>query len=49
MKVCVASVLSCPPEKVWDEVQKSALLLEISRPLVRLVPVHPPQLPDRWA
>ena len=49
MKICVASVLECPPAKVWDEVQKSALLLEISRPLGRLVPVHPPQFPDRWA
>jgi hypothetical protein len=42
MKVCVASVLKCPPEKIWDEVQKSPLLLEISRPLGRLVPVHSP-------
>lgn len=49
MKVCVACVLKCPPEKVWDEVQKSALLLEVIHPVVRLAPVGPPRFPDRWA
>jgi hypothetical protein len=39
MQVYVASVFDCPPEKVWEEVGKSSLLLEVIRPLVRLAPV----------
>jgi hypothetical protein len=48
MKVLVQSVLPCPAEKVWDEVQRSALLLEVIQPLVRIVPVDGPQFPERW-
>jgi len=48
MRVYLACVLSCPPDQVWNEAQKSALLLEVSRPLVRLAPVDPPQFPERW-
>jgi hypothetical protein len=48
LKVAVESVLSCPPEKVWDEVQRSALLLEVTRPLVRIVPAEGLQFPERW-
>ena len=49
MKVFVASVLDCPPEKVWDEVQKSSLLLEVTRPLVRLMPADTTAFPERWS
>ncbi len=48
MRVYVESVFPAAPEQVWDEVQKSALLLEIIRPLVRLVPVAPLPFPERW-
>jgi hypothetical protein len=48
MKVSVASVLPCPAEKVWDEVQRSSLLLEVARPLVKIVPADGPQFPERW-
>jgi hypothetical protein len=48
MQVYVASVFDCPPEKVWEEVGKSSLLLEVIRPLVRLAPVDPPVFPERW-
>jgi hypothetical protein len=48
MKVSVESVLPCPAEKVWDEVQRSALLLEVARPLVRIVPANGHQFPERW-
>jgi ligand-binding SRPBCC domain-containing protein len=48
MKVSVESVLHCPAEKVWDEVQRSSLLLEVTRPLVRIVPADGPQFPERW-
>jgi hypothetical protein len=48
MKVYVESVLDCPPEKVWDEVQKSSLLREVIRPLARVAPVDAPEFPERW-
>jgi hypothetical protein len=46
--VYVESVLRCPAEKVWDEVQRPTLLLEVARPLVRIVPADGPQFPERW-
>jgi hypothetical protein len=48
MKVHVESVLPCPAEKVWDEVQRPALLLEVVRPLLRFVPADGQQFPQRW-
>ena len=48
MRVYVESVLPCPPEKAWEEVQRPALLREVIRPLMRFVPADPPQLPERW-
>lgn len=48
MRVYVETVLDCPPEQVWDEVQRSALLLEVTRPLVRIVPIDAPLFPERW-
>jgi hypothetical protein len=48
MRVYVESVLPCTPEQAWDEVQKSALLLEVMFPLARLVPVDPVAFPERW-
>ena len=48
MIVHVESELPCPAEKVWDEVQRSSLLLEVIRPLVKLVPVDAPHFPERW-
>jgi hypothetical protein len=48
MRVHVESVLSCPPEKAWEELQRPALHREIIRPLFRFVPADPPQFPERW-
>jgi hypothetical protein len=47
MWVRVSSVLDCPPEGVWEQLQRSALLLEVAAPLVRLVPVGA-AFPERW-
>jgi hypothetical protein len=49
MRVYVESVLRCPAEKVWNEVQRPALLLEIIRPLVRIVPADGQGFPERWS
>jgi len=48
MKVFVESVLECPPEAVWREVQTSRLLHEVMHPLARVEPLDEP-LPERWA
>ena len=48
MRVYVESVLPCPAEKVWEELQRPALLREIIRPLFRFVPADPLQFPERW-
>jgi hypothetical protein len=48
MKVYVESVLHCPVEKVWEELQRPALLLEIIRPLFWFVPADGSQFPERW-
>jgi hypothetical protein len=48
MRVYVESVLPCPAEKVWEEVQRPPLLLEVIRPLFRFVPADDPQFPERW-
>jgi hypothetical protein len=49
MRVFVASVLPCDADRAWAEVQKSALLLEVTRPLVAIRPVPGEALPERWS
>jgi len=48
MRVYVESLLDCPPDKAWAEVQRPSLLLEVARPLIRLEPHDAPQFPERW-
>jgi hypothetical protein len=48
MRAYIESVLPCTAEKVWDELQRPALLLEIIRPLFRFVPADGPRFPKRW-
>jgi hypothetical protein len=49
MRVYVESVLACPPERVWAEVQTPRLLLEIIDPLLRFEPVDEDTFPQTWA
>src|SRR5262249_60339150 len=48
MNVHVESVFDCPPDRAWDEVQQTALLLEVCGPLVTFRAVEPAALPPRW-
>lgn len=48
MKVCVATILECLPDRVWAELQTSRLLLEVMRPLLRFVPPRPACFPVQW-
>jgi hypothetical protein len=48
MRVHVESVLDCPPEKAWAEVQTSALLLKVVRPVIQFLPAEGAALPERW-
>jgi len=47
MIVDVSTILDCPAEKAWSEVQKSSLLLHVIWPLARVVPIGAPLL-ERW-
>ena len=48
MRVYVECVLPSPPEKVWHELQRPALLRELSRPLLHFVPADGAPFPERW-
>jgi len=48
MLVKISTVLSCPPERVWQEVQTPRLLLQIAYPLVVFEPVQPSAFPETW-
>jgi hypothetical protein len=49
MKVDVSTALDCSAAKAWDEVQKSALLLHVIRPLARITAVGQNDFPERWS
>jgi hypothetical protein len=48
MTVRVQSVFDCPPEKVWAELQTSALHREIIRPLMRFRSLDVPGPTEHW-
>jgi hypothetical protein len=48
MTARVQSVFDCPPEKVWAELQTSALHREIIRPLIRFSSLDIPGTSERW-
>jgi hypothetical protein len=48
MRACVESVLPCDAGRAWAEVQTSALLLHVVRPLAVILPVRGEALPERW-
>ena len=48
MTVHVQSVFDCPPDKVWAELQKSALHREIIRPLMRFRSLDVPDASECW-
>lgn len=44
----MTTVLPAPIDDVWDRVQRSDTLMGVSRGVVTVRPVDPPQLPERW-
>src|SRR6185312_14415086 len=48
MKVHVESIFDCSPELVWEEVQTSQLLTQVTKPLFRFAPLPGAQFPNRW-
>lgn len=48
MKVIVKSLLPCSAELVWNELQKSSLLIEVTWPIVVFTPISPKAIPLRW-
>jgi hypothetical protein len=47
MRVDISTELGCSAAKAWDEVQKSALLLRVIRPMARISPLDG-AFPERW-
>jgi hypothetical protein len=48
MRVFVESALPCDAERAWAEVQTSALLFEVCRPMVTFRPLPGETFPERW-
>jgi len=48
MRTRLTTVLDCPKERVWQEVQTARLLEYIATPLVRFEPLQPSRLPETW-
>lgn len=48
MTVFVESVLDCPADEVWAEVQRPALLLEVCRPWAYVRSADTTGFPERW-
>ncbi|WP_129114976.1 hypothetical protein [Halegenticoccus tardaugens] len=48
MDASISTLLDAPPDRVWEEVQKPALLAHVAAPLVSFEPVNPRSLPDTW-
>ena len=44
----LSTLLDAPPERVWEEVNRPALLRFVTRPLVTFEPLDPPAFPERW-
>lgn len=47
--VSTAVTLDAPVEVVWREIQRPALLVHVTRGLMRFEPVEPTGFPDTWA
>lgn len=48
MRILVRSVLPCTVDHLWAQLQKLGTWLAVSEPLLAVVPVNPPALPERW-
>jgi ligand-binding SRPBCC domain-containing protein len=48
MRVTVKSILKCPVEKVWSEVQKPSVLQRITWPLAKITSAGPAPFPSAW-
>ena len=44
----LSTVLDAPPERVWEEVNRPALLRFVAHPFVWFDPLDPPAFPERW-
>lgn len=49
MKIKRSTVLRCPPEKAWQAVLQTKLLLYVAWPLIRFQPLQPKELPREWS
>lgn len=48
MTVERSTVLDAPPERVWEELRRPALLNFVAYPILTFEPVDPPAFPKQW-
>lgn len=48
MRVEISTLLSCSPERAWQEVHTSQLLHYVTYPLQAFIPIEPLELPVVW-
>lgn len=48
MKTTISTLLDAPPERVWEELQRPALLKYVTAPLVVFEPIGPESFPEQW-
>ncbi|MEL6564577.1 MAG: hypothetical protein AAFQ59_09040 [Pseudomonadota bacterium] len=48
-RVVVTTYLDAPPDAVWAALQCTAVLRHVSAPLIRFLPLDPPNLPETWS
>ena len=44
----LSTLLDAPPERVWAEVNRPALLHFVAHPFIAFDPLDPPTFPERW-
>lgn len=48
MELSVSTLLDAPPERVWEAVDRPALLEHVAAPLLEFEPIDPPSFPTSW-
>ncbi len=48
MRVRLTTIFDAPPDRVWAELRKSALLDHVAAPLLKFKPIDPPAKPAEW-
>jgi hypothetical protein len=48
MRIGLRKTVDCSPQQLWDLIRSPAGLVDVSAPLIRVVPASDAPFPDRW-